>query len=45
MKKLFSMMLVIMLAFAFPMQALAEESPTLEGIANNIIEITTTAYK
>lgn len=45
MKRFVSVMLVIMMTFAFPMQALAEESPTLEGIANNIIEITTTAYK
>lgn len=41
MKKLFSMMLVIMLAFAFPVQVSAEESPTMESIANSIIEITT----
>ena len=41
MKKLFSMILVIMLAFAFPSQVSAEETPTLESIANSIIEITT----
>lgn len=41
MKKLISAMLVVMMAFTFPMQTFAENSPTLESIANNIIEITT----
>lgn len=41
MKKLFSMILVVMLAFAFPSQVSAEETPTMESIANSIIEITT----
>lgn len=41
MKKLFSMILVIMLAFAFPAQVSAEETPTMESLANSIIEITT----
>lgn len=41
MKKLFSAMLVLMLAFSFPVQVSAEESPTLESIADGIIEITT----
>lgn len=40
MKKLLSAMLVIILIFAFPMHSFAEEAPTLESIANNIIEIT-----
>lgn len=41
MKKLLASMLAIMLVFAFPMQSFAEDTPTLESIANNIIEITT----
>ncbi len=41
MKKIISVMMVMMLTFAFPSQVSAEESPTLESIADSIIEITT----
>ena len=43
MKKTLSAIFAILFVFlfAFPMQIFAEETPTLESIANNIIEITT----